>query len=295
MKSLIWITAAVGLGAVLYWLNYRPHVYRYEITIEVDTPEGVRSGSSVREVKWSAQPRSFGNFFTFKQRGEAVAVDLPGGQTLFSPMDNNGYDTVLTGFGAASTGDLKLVLDRANADRKIYTFPSENELRPRRLHLPIMVWFSDLNDPKSVMKVNSEDFEAAFGPGVRLKRITMQMTGKPVTQQIERRLKWLPELRKRRARLNGKTGSIATKELADNLGSGAFKAENKQSSARTAKSLGKCPLSTQADVRRAATAGQTSSNFRAAHSGPITDKAIPASEQIPSQIAMSVPPASYIP
>jgi hypothetical protein len=223
MKTLIWIAAAVGLGAVLYWLNYRPHAYRYEITIEVDTPEGVRNGSSVREIKWSAQPGSFGNFFNFKQRGEAVAVDLPGGQTLFSPMDNNGYDTVLAGFGPASTGDLKLVLERAKADRKIYTFPSEDELRPRGLHLPIMVWFSDLNDPKSVMKVNSENFEAAFGPGVRLKRITMQATGKPVTQQIERRLKWLPELRKRRARLNGKTGAIATRELADNLGSGAFK------------------------------------------------------------------------
>ena len=88
----------------------------------------------------------------------------------------------------------------------------------------MMVWFSDLNDPKSVMKVNSENFEAAFGPGVRLQRITIQMTGKPVTQQIERRLKWLPELRQRRARLNGKTGAIATTELADNLGAGAFKA-----------------------------------------------------------------------
>jgi hypothetical protein len=57
-----------------------PPSYRFRMTVEVETPQGVRSGSSVLEVT--------SRFRTCRQRhdamtmltGEAVAVDLPGGK-----------------------------------------------------------------------------------------------------------------------------------------------------------------------------------------------------------------------
>lgn len=220
---LIVLAAIVAAGA--YWLTFRPHAYRYEMKIDVYTPEGVRSGSAVREVKWFPQPKYLAaNRFSFSQRGEAVAVDLPNGQTLFSLLDRNGYETILAGFGPAPASDIKAVLDRADSDRQIQTYPSRDALLIRRLSLPTFVRFRDPNDPESVEIVDPDNLGASFGPDVKLERITVQMTDKPVTESIESRLRWLPDLLKRRARLNGRTGSIANTDLANTLGSGRFKA-----------------------------------------------------------------------
>jgi hypothetical protein len=53
---------------------------------------------------------------------------------------------------------------------------------------PQLVHFRDSRDPKSVAAVDPAHLDAAFGPGVRLKRITVQVTGDPVTRGIEGRL-----------------------------------------------------------------------------------------------------------
>ncbi|WP_144243874.1 hypothetical protein [Sphingopyxis sp. MWB1] len=50
---------------------------RYRLTAEVETPAGVRTGSSVIETIWDR------GLSGATVRGEAVAVDLPNGQTLF--------------------------------------------------------------------------------------------------------------------------------------------------------------------------------------------------------------------
>ena len=50
---------------------------RYRLTAEVQTPEGVRTGSSVIETTWDR------GLSGATVKGEAVAVDLPNGQTLF--------------------------------------------------------------------------------------------------------------------------------------------------------------------------------------------------------------------
>jgi hypothetical protein len=58
---------------------------RQKITVEVDTPQGIRIGSAIIETKVQ-QGMSFGDSSgtQFTLRGEAVAVDLPGDQTLFA-------------------------------------------------------------------------------------------------------------------------------------------------------------------------------------------------------------------
>ncbi|MCA9468988.1 MAG: hypothetical protein KC643_26590, partial [Nitrospira sp.] len=40
----------------------------------------------------------------------------------------------------------------------------------------------DLTDPKTVQKVDPENLAATFGPGVELKRITLEITDEPVTE-----------------------------------------------------------------------------------------------------------------
>ena len=67
-----------------FWLTQDPTpAYRYRLTVEVETPEGLRIGSSVIEVETSESsfPHSTVNH---RVRGEAVAVNLPSGKTLFA-------------------------------------------------------------------------------------------------------------------------------------------------------------------------------------------------------------------
>jgi len=59
-------------------------------------------------------------------------------------------------------------------------------------HYPLLVTFTDINDPASVQRVDPDDLVAHFGPGVKLKTITLEITDEPVTGgQIEKVLGWL--------------------------------------------------------------------------------------------------------
>jgi hypothetical protein len=64
------------------------------------------------------------------------------------------------------------------------------DVRPQ--NLPMLVWFSDARDPKTVELVDPTDIGARLGPGVRLTRATLETTREPVTTGIERKLPWLP-------------------------------------------------------------------------------------------------------
>lgn len=61
--------------------------YRYRLTVEVETPEGLKTGSSVIEVQQSVGRTTmdgFGELLILRIRGEAVAVDLPDGRTPYA-------------------------------------------------------------------------------------------------------------------------------------------------------------------------------------------------------------------
>ncbi|MEP6868046.1 MAG: hypothetical protein ABJA20_05980, partial [Novosphingobium sp.] len=61
--------------------------YRYRMTVEVETPQGLKSGSSVIQVVQTEQQGLEGSHLDVRVTGEAVAVDLPGGQTVFALLD----------------------------------------------------------------------------------------------------------------------------------------------------------------------------------------------------------------
>ena len=61
----------------------------------------------------------------------------------------------------------------------------------RAADYPLLVTFADPADPTSVQRVDPANLAASFGPGVTLKRITVEVTNDPVTTGIEKRLGWL--------------------------------------------------------------------------------------------------------
>lgn len=190
--TLVLIALTVVAACLGYVRAFRSHTYRYRMTVEVETPSGTRTGSAVRELTWRPTAQSFtGNRFTTRQRGEAVAVDLPDGRTLFALLDVDGHSTVAAGFGPVSTLELEELLDRVVVTREVHTYPARERLRASGLDYPPLVRFRDEDDPLTVEIVDPEDLETSFGPGVRLGQVSLQMTDDPVTEAIVNRLEWL--------------------------------------------------------------------------------------------------------
>ncbi len=166
--------------------------YRFRMTVEVDTPQGLRTGSSVYQVSayntGSILPDAAKRDWQIK--GEAVAVDLPGGRTLFALLRTGAHFTDMMGLSMNSlhpdfegTGyDVVGVAgDLASGD-----YPGPAEVAPA--DYPLLVTFRDMQDPTSVTRVDPANLAASFGPGVRLKRIVVEVTDDDVTSGIEKRL-----------------------------------------------------------------------------------------------------------
>jgi hypothetical protein len=82
--SLLASLALTGCGEKFEW--------NQKITVEVETPDGLRSGSSVQHVVWnagSAYPGMDGPSAASTVTGEAVVVDLGGGKYLFALLNGS--------------------------------------------------------------------------------------------------------------------------------------------------------------------------------------------------------------
>lgn len=179
--------------------------YRYRLTVEVDTPEGAKSGSSVIEVETELGGEdsipSPGRV-THRVRGEAVAVDLGERGVLFALLrSDNDIDWAsrvmfLLAPGYAGEDAFQLRYGAMMRDRRLKTLPRKwprmGHLDPRSAY-PMLVTFGDVSDPSSVEEVDPDDLAATFGDGVSLKRITVQMTNDAVTSGIDKRLRLLTD------------------------------------------------------------------------------------------------------
>lgn len=204
---------AIALGALLLGScdrlanttisgTYLPN-YRYKLTVEVDTPEGVRTGSSVIEVIKPWRPRS-------RSRGQAVVVDLPTEQALFvllrsENMQDWSDKAMVPAFpridkSGDEEADVAKLLAAASKMGRV-ALPRRWELTgplDTMDHTPIMVRFRDKMDPMTVEKVNPDDLAVTFGPGFALRGIFIEITDQPVTIGLEKRLGWLDDLKRYR-------------------------------------------------------------------------------------------------
>lgn len=167
--------------------------YRYRLTVEVDTPDGLRSGSSVIQVAShvSSQYSLAPGDVTTQISGEAVAVDLPGGKTLFALLSKPGSAE------GANAYALDALIPRPWVGSNEYV-ANVNVLAKRRdvgalpvKDWPMLVTFRDTDAPASVRSVDPLDLTEEFGSAMKIRRITVQVTSDRVTTGIGKRLKWL--------------------------------------------------------------------------------------------------------
>jgi hypothetical protein len=201
--------------AALYglWIFFVPWTtLRYRLTFEVETPEGLKTGSGVNMAGYSAEPQMFGAkpFHWGVWKGEAVAVDLGSRGTFFALLIGRNETTGApeTGRNQAEMVGRALVPDAWTGNQSGGTigklfFASGTANVPVKL-MPFLVRFRDEKDPKTVEAVDPANLSASFGAGVTLKRVWVEavsggvfpfnligITGEPVTRGIEKRLGWL--------------------------------------------------------------------------------------------------------
>lgn len=175
-----WRWKAVAVLFCLYLL-YPFSFWSYKLTLVVETPEGIKTGSAVRWVYFSVMPKLLPeeHGVDFGVKGEAVAVDLGKRGLLFALMK-----------GTDAGGDAYYIVEQ--------TFPHQGGVRGKVLYytflkdkkelafdkIPMLVRFRDINDPKTVEQVDPNDLGKSFGEGVRLVSATLEMTNEDMTQKI---------------------------------------------------------------------------------------------------------------
>lgn len=219
-SSKAFLNLAILVGAItacsIAWSEAYPSgTWRYKMTVSVDTPEGVKTGSAVREVIAKREPKiAESPGATAKLIGEAIVIDLGKRGVLFAVMNWNDYTYVFKTFPGPpglSVEGIKYYSSLKNSKTKI-----ENK------HAPMFVYFKDISDPKTVKiirqktdpvvdrtygKENIVNFPEAFGAGVDLKEITIEMTDEPITWSVDNYLPWLSSRKKIKGYLGGDSQS----------------------------------------------------------------------------------------
>ena len=194
--------ASLGLAMVLGACG-GPAEVRYKVTVEVDDNGAARSGSSVWSFRLSKPTLALASPYDAKFRGEAVAVDLGGDKLLFALLvDEEGNSS--TGImwpehlfkdlssGSERVRNIRDIASHVGLSRELQRFrPAISSSRKPMVQYPLLVRFRDLDRPDSLEAVAPDALDQAFGPGVKLKQISVQITDEQVTTGIKKRLPWL--------------------------------------------------------------------------------------------------------
>ena len=220
--------AMVALMSVCLVGCGRSENYRYKLTLAVNTPDGVKRGSSVVEVLF--YDVSFPERGTMhKLSGEALYLDLgPGKRPLIALLTSQlhpkyGKDRRWSGDGGPDDNLLSRLYG-VMPSASILDYRSQIA-RMRGAHkitaddLPDLVTFADINDPGSVIEVDPNDLEGALGANVSWNEITLESTDEPITKGIEQKLMWIPAYRQ--GMLDGERYSART-TLANTLSTADF-------------------------------------------------------------------------
>jgi hypothetical protein len=221
MKRIAVIAGVILAVIVCYLAMYPTTSYRFRITLNVDTPQGLKSGSSVMEVRTWRYPAWLtlgNNTGESSLKGEAVFVDL-GPDTGGKPRN---VIAVLASGPRGENVDFYLLPGRVfeplwaqkpdslqfrAPSSELPKLPAGTNAELRGTLIPTLVTFIDLNDPKTADVIQPGDFEQTFGKGVMLRDVKIEIvpagtwpltvlgfSGEPLTRVIATKLPSLKQL-----------------------------------------------------------------------------------------------------
>lgn len=171
--------------------------WRYKMTVTVETPEGLKTGSAVREMGNAPKTLPWADVGNPADvRGEAVVVDLGPRGVLFALISHQSDLEFYNAFplpgerpgnGGATEKGIRYYASLPLGAKGVLN-PHEPPGYPN------LVMFTNPNDPKSVtlaqmwerndmgyFDLKQDKMEELFGQGVHLKDIVLEITDEPVT------------------------------------------------------------------------------------------------------------------
>ncbi|AWM01596.1 hypothetical protein [Bradyrhizobium amphicarpaeae] len=178
--------------------------HKYRLTVEVTTPDGIKTGSGVLAV---VPDRNYNRGGRTTMRGEAVFVDLgqngAKGKNLMALLAHQhgpklDFDDInyvaLRAYGAARGNRVSF----NDIQRQTGVVPVQADL------VPVLVSFGDPHDPGTARLVAGDKAEAVLGEGYAIRGLTVEVVpngfwpidfggalGEPVTRGLEAKLPWL--------------------------------------------------------------------------------------------------------
>jgi hypothetical protein len=199
--------------------------WRLRMTVEVATRQGVKRGSGVVEM-FAVSRIAFGTqsdarYTAGLSKGEAIVIDLPDGPLFMLLKDGSGSGDFEGPIFDALNGGLGL----SNDDMMTFAKKMGGWFGPYKADLPRTAWpmmvrFRDINDPKTVERVDPA--------AISVTRIALETTADAVTTGIEKRFPpWFAHLVAKKAEFDGhvSAGIVSSNEITATMGPADFSTE----------------------------------------------------------------------
>lgn len=225
------ILILIILLPLAYWFFFWPHYsWHQKMTIEVEKDGQVYTGSSVSSVFWNRNIISVvlgqGAAWLPEIKGEAVVVELPENKYLFALLNYSGNTEFTANLATRILFSSKQRVWGNDKFQAVLVAKTGAPLTVPLDNYPLLVTFTDIDDPASVEKVNPSNLEATFGPGVELKSLTLEITDEPVTRgRVEKVLGWIQQYYNIMFDGSRYESIKSNNRFANSLASGAFKTE----------------------------------------------------------------------
>jgi hypothetical protein len=167
-----WIGPLALLAALVIGDQIRINrpAHKYRLTVEVETPQGVKSGSGIFAV---TPDRGYSRGRHTSTSGDAIFVDLGGGKNLTAllahidtTVDLDGINYVaLRAYGAARGGRVNF----NDMSKMTGVVPVKDAL------IPVLVTFGDPANPGTARNVPPDDSERVLGNGFRLRGVSAEV------------------------------------------------------------------------------------------------------------------------
>ena len=199
-RTLLGLLSCLGVAGCQ---QRKPEEIRYRLTLEVDTPDGVKTGSSVwrQLVIWDDGPLAGLNGGVGARtsiQGEAVTVDLGERGWLFCMMTHD-MSRLKTSRDADFLLGAAFPHTQENWELWFRDIKSQaaKDPRPRETplkDLPLLARFRNPDRPLEAELVDPEHLDRVFGESVTLRRATIQIVAEQVTWSIYDRWPWTRDL-----------------------------------------------------------------------------------------------------
>ena len=155
-----------------------PKTWNYKITIEVETPDGTKTGSAIRQnrVRKELAGHLGQGVITYDNIGEAVVVDLEDKGILFYLFERYSNNIVENAFPTDVKG---------HWNKAIYYSSLPSGKKAIQTGWASFVYLPDIDNPEGMNRLDSADFEKTLGERFKLKAVTIEITDEEIDWKID--------------------------------------------------------------------------------------------------------------